>query len=95
MIFGPGAAERLLASVTNPPADRSPFPQLTDRERDVLRLIADGQNNTTIASNLGLATKTVANHVSNILTKLQLADRAAAIIHARRAGVANDGPGAR
>ena len=66
------------------------FPQLTERERAVLRLVANGHNNTVIAHSLDLAPKTIANHVSNILTKLQIADRAQAIVAARRAGLADD-----
>jgi DNA-binding NarL/FixJ family response regulator len=92
VILGSGAAERVLASFAAPAAKRQPFPQLTDRERDVLRLIADGHRNEAIARTLGLATKTVANHVSNILAKLQFADRAAAIVAARRAGLVDDQP---
>ncbi len=91
VILGPGAAERLLERLSSPSAGTAVFPQLTDRERDVLRHVASGQNNATIARALHLAPKTVANHVSNILTKLQIADRAAAIVAARRAGLA-DGP---
>ena len=92
VILGTGAAERVLASFAAPATDRQPFPQLTDRERDVLRLIADGHRNEAIARSLDLATKTVANHVSNILSKLQFADRAAAIVAARRAGLVDDQP---
>lgn len=91
VILGPGAAERLLERLSSPSAGTAVFPQLTDRERDVLRLVASGQNNTAIARALHLAPKTIANHVSNILTKLQMADRATAIVAARRAGLA-DGP---
>ncbi len=90
VILGSGAAERVLASFAAPVAQRQPFPQLTDRELDVLRLIADGHRNDAIARTLNLATKTVANHVSNILAKLQFADRAAAIVAARRAGLVDD-----
>ena len=92
VILGSGAAERVLSSFATPVAQRQPFPQLTDRERDVLRLIADGHRNEAIARSLNLATKTVANHVSNILAKLQFADRAAAIVAARRAGLVDDQP---
>lgn len=54
------------------------FPELTERERDVLRLVAEGHNNPTIARTLYVSPKTIANHVSNILTKLHFADRAEA-----------------
>jgi DNA-binding NarL/FixJ family response regulator len=63
------------------------FPQLTDREREVLDLVAQGRANPAIAAKLGLSQKTVRNHVSNILTKLQVADRAQAIVQARDAGL--------
>ena len=68
------------------------FSELTERERGVLQLVAEGHNNTTIARTLYLAPKTVANHVSNILTKLHFADRAEAIVTARRAGLTTEGP---
>jgi DNA-binding NarL/FixJ family response regulator len=64
-----------------------PFPELTQREREVLSLVAAGLNNTAIADQLALAPKTVRNHISNILTKLQVSDRAHAIIRARAAGL--------
>jgi DNA-binding NarL/FixJ family response regulator len=69
---------------TAPPQE---FPQLTDREREVLDLVAQGRPNTAIAAKLGLSQKTIRNHVSNILTKLQVADRAQAIVQARDAGL--------
>jgi len=91
VILGPGAAERLLERINGPVAGTATFPELTDREREVLRLVAGGQNNQTIGRALHLAPKTIANHVSNILTKLQIADRAEAIVAARRAGLTGDG----
>jgi DNA-binding NarL/FixJ family response regulator len=63
------------------------FPTLTDCEREILRLIAQGHPNPSIARQLSLSTKTVGNYVSNIFTKLQVADRAQAIISARQAGL--------
>lgn len=63
------------------------FPQLTDRERHVLDLIAQGNSNQAIAQSLVLSPKTVRNHVSNIFAKLQVADRAEAIVQAREAGL--------
>jgi DNA-binding NarL/FixJ family response regulator len=63
------------------------FPELTDREREVLGLIAKGQRNADIAKELVISPKTVSNHISNILSKLQVADRAEAIIKAREAGL--------
>jgi len=87
-IFGAGIATRALAYFTaqayTAPA---PFPQLTDREREVLELVAQGHSNTTIAARLHLSQKTIRNNVSNILAKLQVADRAQAIVRARDAGL--------
>jgi DNA-binding NarL/FixJ family response regulator len=78
----------MLAYFTMPASAPAPvFPQLTDREREVLDLVAQGRANPMIATRLGLSQKTVRNHVSNILTKLQVADRAQAIVQARDAGL--------
>jgi DNA-binding NarL/FixJ family response regulator len=63
------------------------FPELSEREREILTLIAQGQKNSDIATQLVLSEKTVRNHVSNILSKLQVADRAQAIVRAREAGL--------
>ena len=63
------------------------FPELTEREREILVLIAQGSNNAEIAGRLVLSQKTVRNHVSNVFSKLQVADRAQAIIRAREAGL--------
>ena len=71
-------------------AGPQPFPDLTDREREVLDLVAHGFDNTTIARRLALSPKTVRNHLSNILTKLQVADRAQAIVRAREAGLGGE-----
>jgi DNA-binding NarL/FixJ family response regulator len=68
---------------------RAPFSELTARERQVLELIAAGLSNSAIARRLDLATKTVSNHISAVLAKLRVADRAAAIIRARDAGLGN------
>jgi DNA-binding NarL/FixJ family response regulator len=65
---------------------RAAFPALTERERQVLDLIAAGKGNAVIAHELVLSLKTIRNHVSNIFTKLQVSDRAAAIVKARDAG---------
>ena len=88
-IFSPTVAARVLAyfAAPHPPAPPQVFPTLTDRERDVLGLIARGASNTTIARQLSLSPKTVGNYVSNIFGKLQVADRAEAIIRAREAGM--------
>jgi DNA-binding NarL/FixJ family response regulator len=65
----------------------TPFPTLTERERELLTLIAQGLSNTQIASQLHISRKTVGNHISNIFNKLQVADRAQAIVKAREAGL--------
>lgn len=84
-IFGPAIASRLIAYFSS--ANATVFPELTDREREVLQLIAQGKNNQAIASELVLSLKTVRNHVSNIFNKLQVTDRAGAIVKAREAGM--------
>jgi DNA-binding NarL/FixJ family response regulator len=87
-VFGPGIARRMLDFFAAPPAaGTAPFPDLTPREREVLDLIAAGLSNTAIAGRLGLAAKTVGNHISAIFGKLQVATRAEAIIRAREAGL--------
>ncbi len=88
-LFGPAIATRLMNyfSAPNPNASEQLFPEVTDREREVLELIAQGRNNRNIARQLTISEKTVRNHVSNIFNKLQVADRAQAIIRAREAGM--------
>src|SRR5215216_600673 len=89
-IFGPGVAQRLIKffSAKKPPtASPRAFPELTSREDEILTLIAQGFGNKEIAERLFLSLKTVRNHVSNIFTKLQVADRAQAVIRAREAGL--------
>jgi DNA-binding NarL/FixJ family response regulator len=72
----------------NKPRESSkPFPELTDRERAVLELVADGMGNASIARRLGLSIKTVRNYLSRIFAKLQIADRTEAAVAARRAGL--------
>ena len=63
------------------------FPELTEREREILALIAHGRSNEQIAEQLGVSIKTVRNHVSTIFSKLQVADRAQAVVRAREAGL--------
>jgi DNA-binding NarL/FixJ family response regulator len=87
VVFGPGVARRVLDYFAAPPAASDPFPELTPREREVLDLIAAGLPNAAIATRLGLAGKTVGNHISTIFAKLQVATRAEAIIRARDAGL--------
>ena len=87
-IFGPGIAQRVLRFfAAPPPAAADPFPELTAREREILDLLAAAMPNSSIATRLGLSPKTVANHLSSIFTKLQVADRAQAILRARDAGL--------
>ncbi|ATE56434.1 DNA-binding response regulator [Actinosynnema pretiosum] len=87
-IFSPAIACRLLAYFGAPAQQRpETFPELTSREREVLRLMAGGEGNGAIARELVLSPKTVRNHVSNILRKLHAADRAEAVARAREAGM--------
>jgi DNA-binding NarL/FixJ family response regulator len=86
-IFGPGIARLVLGLVSAPPTAEIPFQNLTSREREVLDLIAAGVRNAEIARRMSIAPKTVANHVSAIFAKLQVADRGEAIIRARDAGL--------
>ena len=85
-VYGAAVANRIVAHLTGAPREAA-FPELTDREREVLELMADGLRNHTIAERLGLSEKTVRNHVSNVLLKLQVPDRTAAAIKAREAGL--------
>jgi DNA-binding NarL/FixJ family response regulator len=87
-IFSPDIATRIVDFFSAAPAaPRQAFPSLTDREREILYLLARGQPNAEIARQLSLTVKSVSNYVSNILSKLQVADRAAAIQRAREAGL--------
>lgn len=86
-IFGPVVAQRLLGFLSLPPAAAKPFPGLTARELEVLDLLGAGMSNTIIGARLGVATKTVANTVSSVFAKLQVADRNQAIVRAREAGL--------
>jgi DNA-binding NarL/FixJ family response regulator len=84
-IFSPGIAARLVDFFTTSVASmpKEAFPALTAREREILHLMTQGESNAGIARLLGLSGKTIANYVSNILNKLQVADREAAILRAR------------
>ncbi|HEU0286641.1 MAG TPA: response regulator transcription factor [Nocardioidaceae bacterium] len=87
-IFGPEIAERVIAHFASGSGSTvAAFPSLTDREREVLEMIAAGKGNATIAHELRISLKTVRNHVSHIFTKLQVTDRSAAIVKAREAGL--------
>ena len=92
-VFGPGVAERIIGYFSAPraAAPQRAFPELTEREEEVLSLVAQGKSNREIAWQLFVSLKTVRNHVSNILLKLQVADRAQAVIRARDAGMGRDG----
>jgi DNA-binding NarL/FixJ family response regulator len=87
-VFGAALARRIAEFFTAGPAGpETAFPQLTAREREVLDLVAAGRSNPQIAAALYLSPKTVRNVVSNVLTKLQVTDRAQAIVRAREAGL--------
>ena len=90
-VFGAGAAQRVLRQAATGGLSRRTanvaFPQLTDRELEVLELVAGGLSNPAIARRLFLSAKTVRNHVSNILTKIHAGDRSEAIVRAREAGL--------
>ncbi len=91
-LLGPEVAQRLLNYLVDvtPRASVTAFPELTEREREVLTLIADGLSNQQIADRLDTSLKTARNHVSNILSKLQVADRTEAAERARAAGLGRD-----
>lgn len=100
VLFGPSIANRVTDYFRNlnrvsstHPVPVTPFPELSERELEVLELIAGGRNNHEIARQLHVTVKTVSNHISNIFNKLQVVDRAQAIIKAREAGLGkNDLP---
>jgi DNA-binding NarL/FixJ family response regulator len=91
-IFSPGIASRMIDyfSVARPAAPVESFPELTEREREVLYLMADGTQNAGIASKLKISGKTVSNYVTNILNKLQVADREEAILLVRESRTGTD-----
>jgi DNA-binding NarL/FixJ family response regulator len=92
-IFSPAIAQRMIQYFSAAPSKVSQknqpgeFAELTERELEILDLIAQGHNNLTISNKLSLSIKTVQNYVSSILTKLQVADRSQAIVRAREAGL--------
>lgn len=86
-VFGLSLTQRVLQHVSRgATAAPTSFPTLTEREQEVLNHVAAGEANATIARELGISLKTVRNHLSNIFTKIQVPDRAAAIVAARDAG---------
>ncbi|HEY6411961.1 MAG TPA: response regulator transcription factor [Ktedonobacteraceae bacterium] len=89
VIFSPGIARRVLQYLAEPPSNAPPqaFDELTPREREILELIARGYRNAEIAEQLVLSPKTVSNHVSNVLLKLQAADRTQLMLLALEAGL--------
>jgi DNA-binding NarL/FixJ family response regulator len=91
-VFSPGIAARLMDffTTTRPAVPREAFPTLTEREREMLHLLAQGASNAEISHLLSLSVKTVANYVSNVLHKLQVADRKGAVARAREAGLGRD-----
>jgi DNA-binding NarL/FixJ family response regulator len=93
VVFGPSLASRvqLLFQAKDEPA-RDAFPELTEREKEVLGHLADGKSNAVIGTELFLSPRTVANHVSNILFKLHATDRTDAALRARRAGLGQAEP---
>jgi DNA-binding NarL/FixJ family response regulator len=86
-IFGPSVAQRVLARLGAPATGDDPFPQLTPREHDVLRLLSQGLSNSAIADRFGLWLKTINNNTSAIFTKLNVATRTEAAILARDRGL--------
>lgn len=88
ILLGPSVAARAVTYLAGTRlGGPTPFPELTDREREVLDQVARGLDNLSVARRLNLSPKTVRNHLSNILTKLQVVDRTQAIVRAREAGL--------
>jgi DNA-binding NarL/FixJ family response regulator len=89
VVFGAAIAQRMMRYFAGikPVGPADLFPELTDREREILSMIAQGRNNAEIAQRLTLSGKTIRNHITNIFSKLQVADRAQAIVRARDAGL--------
>ncbi len=97
VLFGAAIAKRMtdfFRSVGNAPRmlppPVTPFPELTEREYEILDLLTQGMNNPEIAHRLNITSKTISNHISHILNKLQVTDRAQAVIKARQAGLGNN-----
>ena len=91
--FGPEIARRIVDFFSAPKvaSPEEAFPELTSREREILDLIAQGRTNAEIAARLFVSPNTVRNHISHIFAKLQVADRAEAIVRAREAGLGREG----
>ena len=89
--FSPGIAGRVMQYFAGgKPKTAEPFPELTEREREILALLAQGLSNAEIAEELTISLKTVRNHISNIFNKLQVSDRLQAALRAREAGLGED-----
>lgn len=91
-VYGAPVARRVVSLLASGGSEAAAFPALTEREREVLALVATGLRNHAIAGRLGLSEKTVRNHVSNVLVKLQVPDRTAAALRARDAGLGGPRP---
>lgn len=87
LVVGPQVGQRLVELLAAGRGPAQPFPELTAREREVLHLMAQGRNNTAIAESLGMAVKTVGNHISAVFAKLHVASRSEAIVRAREGGL--------
>ncbi|NUP00172.1 MAG: response regulator transcription factor [Nonomuraea sp.] len=88
-VYGAAVARRIRRFLTGGP-ETLPFPELTPREREILDLVASGRSNADIARTLFISHKTVKNHLTSVFAKLQVADRAQAMLRARRAGLGDD-----
>jgi DNA-binding NarL/FixJ family response regulator len=86
VVIGAATAHQF-ATMLDSAVERDPFPELTPRERSVLEALAGGASTAQIASRLGLADKTVRNHLASIFTKLRVTDRTQAVIKAREGGL--------
>lgn len=87
LVFDAHAARWVVDHLTKPLAVGNAFPELTDREHEILTQVADGRGNAAIARELGLSIKTVRNYLSRIFSKIKVADRTEAAVKARRAGL--------
>ncbi|GAB4011534.1 response regulator [Nocardioides ultimimeridianus] len=96
VVYGPAVAARMLAALTDPPRGPlptpPPFPELTDRERSILELLAAGRRTGEIAAELYLSPKTVSNQLTTIFAKLGVTDRTGAVIRAREGGLGGPDP---
>jgi len=91
-IFGASIATRMMSFFAGGARSSNAFPELTERELEILEQIAAGRSNAEIGQRLGIAPKTVRNHVANVLNKLEVADRSQAIVRAREAGMGGGEP---